>query len=205
MEWLLGQGMVQPADLLAQARGAPLEALRLANADYQSERTVWLGALAAPPTLDAIELASRIDRAPRDLRKALLGAAIDWLTAWCADLAAVQGGGAPLRARGAHAAALAALAKTVAPLPLVIGTTSLPSGTVGTAYSATLTASGGTPPFTWTQVSGALAPGLTLSVQERKIIARNQLFPVTHRRQDIYSSRSGVINLSGDPLGAREQ
>jgi DNA polymerase-3 subunit delta' len=117
-EWLLGQGVGEPADVLAQARGAPLGALRLANADYQSERTVWLDALAVPPTLDPIELASRIDRAPRDLRKALLGAAIDWLTAWCADLAAVRGGGAPLRTRGDHAAALASLAKTVAPLPL---------------------------------------------------------------------------------------
>src|SRR5205823_8856542 len=49
-EWLIGQGVGQPADVLAQARGAPLEALRLANTDYQSERAVWLDALAAPPT-----------------------------------------------------------------------------------------------------------------------------------------------------------
>src|SRR5207244_7993021 len=35
MEWLLGHGVVPPADGLAQARGAPLVALRLANADEQ--------------------------------------------------------------------------------------------------------------------------------------------------------------------------
>lgn len=46
--------------------------------------------------------------------------------------------------------------------PLTITTTSLPNGTVGTAYSATLAATGGTPPYTWTE-SGTLPAGLTLS------------------------------------------
>ena len=116
-DWLIGQSVDQPANVLAQAQGAPLAALRLANADHQAERTVWLDALASPPTFDPIDLAARIDRAPRDLRKALLGAAIDWLTAWCADLAATQAGGAALQNRD-YAAALGPLATTVAPLPL---------------------------------------------------------------------------------------
>ena len=103
--------------MLAQGQGAPLAALRLANADYQAERTAWLDALASPPTLDPIDLAARIDRAPRDLRKALLGAAIDWLAAWCADLASTQAGGAALQNRD-YAAALRPLATVVAPLPL---------------------------------------------------------------------------------------
>lgn len=47
--------------------------------------------------------------------------------------------------------------------PLSIGTASLPNGTTGTAYSATLTASGGTAPYTWSIAGGALPPGLALS------------------------------------------
>jgi len=39
----------------------------------------------------------------------------------------------------------------------------LPSGTVGTAYSQTLTATGGTPPYNWSLVAGSLPAGLSLS------------------------------------------
>jgi hypothetical protein len=46
--------------------------------------------------------------------------------------------------------------------PLVITTTSLPGGTVAVPYSATLAATGGVPPYTWTVSSGALPAGLTL-------------------------------------------
>jgi hypothetical protein len=44
-----------------------------------------------------------------------------------------------------------------------ITTTSVPSGQVGTSYSTTLAASGGTTPYTWSISSGALPAGLTLS------------------------------------------
>lgn len=48
--------------------------------------------------------------------------------------------------------------------PVDIATASpLPSGTQGSAYSQTLTATGGTSPYTWTVFSGSLAPGLSLS------------------------------------------
>ncbi len=51
---------------------------------------------------------------------------------------------------------------TVTP-PLKITTTSLPNGDVGVAYSATLSATGGTPPYSWSVASGSLPPGLSLS------------------------------------------
>ncbi len=41
---------------------------------------------------------------------------------------------------------------------LLVTTNSLPDGLVGTAYSASLTASGGTPGYTWSQTSGGAMP-----------------------------------------------
>ena len=46
---------------------------------------------------------------------------------------------------------------------LAITTTTLPAGTIGTAYSATLTASGGTPAYKWAIASGALPGGISLA------------------------------------------
>ena len=48
-------------------------------------------------------------------------------------------------------------------LALVVTTTSLPSGMNGAAYNQTLTAFGGQTPYSWTNSSGALPPGLTLT------------------------------------------
>ena len=47
--------------------------------------------------------------------------------------------------------------------PLQITTILLPSGANGENYSQTLTATGGQAPYSWTNISGALPPGLTLS------------------------------------------
>jgi len=44
-----------------------------------------------------------------------------------------------------------------------ITTSSLPDGTVGAPYSATLTTSGGVPPLTWSILTGSLPAGLTLN------------------------------------------
>ena len=57
----------------------------------------------------------------------------------------------------------ATLTMTIAPTTLSIATTTLPSGQVGTAYSATLAASGGTTPYSWSLTSGTLPAGLTLN------------------------------------------
>jgi hypothetical protein len=48
------------------------------------------------------------------------------------------------------------------PAGMTLATTALPAGTVGTAYSGTLSAAGGTPPYTWSVTRGDLPPGLHL-------------------------------------------
>ena len=57
-----------------------------------------------------------------------------------------------------------ALSITVAAASLAITTTSLPAAGAGTAYTATLQASGGQPPYSWSVTQGALPVGLSLSV-----------------------------------------
>lgn len=52
---------------------------------------------------------------------------------------------------------------TVQPAVLSITTTSLPAGTVGVSYSATLAANGGTGPYTWSVITGSLPVGLSMS------------------------------------------
>jgi len=55
---------------------------------------------------------------------------------------------------------------TIAPADLIIVTPSLPDAVVGTAYSATLAASGGIPPYTWTVTGlpdGVTANGAAIS------------------------------------------
>ncbi len=54
-------------------------------------------------------------------------------------------------------------AGVTAPSQPSITTTSLPSGTVGTAYNQTLKATGGTTPYTWSVVSGTLPQSLSLN------------------------------------------
>jgi phosphatidylinositol-3-phosphatase len=50
-----------------------------------------------------------------------------------------------------------------------ITTTSLPNGQVQAAYSATLQATGGTTPYTWSMLSGSLPAGLTLTASSGAI------------------------------------
>jgi uncharacterized repeat protein (TIGR03803 family) len=47
-------------------------------------------------------------------------------------------------------------------IPLLITTTSLPPGTVNNPYSATLSVTGGVPPYTWSIIKGGLPAGLSL-------------------------------------------
>jgi hypothetical protein len=60
------------------------------------------------------------------------------------------------------ATASAALTISIGVAPLVIETASLPNGDEGVAYEATLSASGGTTPYTWSVSVGTLPDGLAL-------------------------------------------
>jgi hypothetical protein len=62
---------------------------------------------------------------------------------------------------GQSASATAAI--VVAPTSLTITSSALASGTVGSSYSQSLQASGGTAPYVWTITSGRLPAGLTLT------------------------------------------
>jgi len=73
----------------------------------------------------------------------------------------VNGGSSTISATQGSISGSAAL--TVQSAPLTITTTALPGGSVGAAYSATVTASGGTQPYAWSISSGTLPGGLTLS------------------------------------------
>jgi hypothetical protein len=49
------------------------------------------------------------------------------------------------------------------PLPVEVTTVALPQATTGTAYTRTLSATGGTAPYKWSRVKGQIPPGLSLS------------------------------------------
>src|SRR4029077_14218475 len=55
------------------------------------------------------------------------------------------------------------LSIAIAPASLTVTTTSLPGGTIGTAYQQALAASGGSGGNTWTVTPGALPSGLSLA------------------------------------------
>lgn len=59
--------------------------------------------------------------------------------------------------------ATANLGITISAPPLSVTTPSLPGGSIGTAYSQTLQATGGISPYTWAVTTGALPAGLTLN------------------------------------------
>ena len=67
-------------------------------------------------------------------------------------------------------------------LPLTVTTSSLPAGTAGTAYSASLAATGGAAPYTWAVTAGSLPEGLALSdgvIAGTPLAAATSVFTVT--------------------------
>jgi hypothetical protein len=72
------------------------------------------------------------------------------------------------------------LSITISANALSVTTSSLPQGTVNSAYSVTLAASGGTPPYTWSETSGgALPPGIA-AVTSGGVLAGTPTTPGTY-------------------------
>jgi DNA polymerase-3 subunit delta' len=115
--WLAAQRVSDAAGALAEAGGAPLAALALADAEDRAERKAWFDALARPERLAPMALGARIEAAGKDERKPRLAAGLDALVAWTADLARVASGGRALRLP-AYEPALLALAPRVARIAL---------------------------------------------------------------------------------------
>jgi DNA polymerase-3 subunit delta' len=115
--WLAGRGVDRASLLLAQAGGAPLLALALADPEKQRERDALLDALGEPDRMSPIAFGVRLDAYPKDERGARLADAMYWLLAWTADLAIVTSGGAP-RFNPDRSDALSKLAPRVARVSL---------------------------------------------------------------------------------------
>jgi DNA polymerase-3 subunit delta' len=93
--WLALHGVDEPQLLLAQAGGAPMLALVLADPIVQRERTLLLDDLADAERIAPTAAGARIDSYPREERKARLADCVYWLLTWTADLAAMASAGAP--------------------------------------------------------------------------------------------------------------
>jgi hypothetical protein len=89
--------------------------------------------------------------------------------------------------------AQASLVITIAqPAPLAITTTSLPTATTATAYTASLIATGGIPPYTWAVSTGQLPSGLTLA-QDGTISGMPVLATTAPDQFTVQVTDSGVI------------
>jgi len=88
------------------------------------------------------------------------------------------------------------LAITVNAAPLTITTTSLPNGALGTAYSTTLAASGGTPPYTWSLSAGALPAGLNLNSSSGAITGTPTENGTTNFTAQVTDNASGTTTKS---------
>ncbi len=60
----------------------------------------------------------------------------------------------------------------IAPLTLAVTPSSVPTATVGLAYNQTISASGGTAPYSYAVTAGSLPAGLTLNAATGIISAR---------------------------------
>jgi hypothetical protein len=102
-------------------------------------------------------------------------------------------GSSPQSARQAFTISIAA----AGPSPLQITTSSLPGGQLQASYSATLAATGGTQPYSWSVAAGSLPPGLALSASTGVIAG----MPSASGQ---YSFTVQVTDLGSSPQSARQ-
>ena len=116
----------------------------------------------------------------------------------------------------ASATATKSISITINNSTLSITASSLPNATVGIAYSQTLTATGGTSPYTWSIASGSLPAGLTLSstgvisgnttteggpvsitfkVTDRTGANATKIIPITVANTNCDINKDGAINI----------
>jgi DNA polymerase III subunit delta' len=108
--WLATQGIDDAANLLAEAGGAPLNALALASDENRALRDFTLAQLAAGPNCDAFACGENLQKLPVPL---VLG----WLQRWLYDVLAQRTAGRPRYFPGA-AKALARCAQSADPAAL---------------------------------------------------------------------------------------
>jgi hypothetical protein len=95
------------------------------------------------------------------------------------------------------ASAASSLSITIAPPPaLAITTTSLPNGTAGTSYSATLQASGGISPYTWSISSGSLPAWASLNASTGVISGMPNASGTTSFTVQVTDSESPTVSLT---------
>jgi len=99
------------------------------------------------------------------------------------------------------------IAVAAVPPPLSINTSSLPNGTMGVNYSATLSANGGTSPYNWSVISGSLPTGLTLAASAAQVsgtpsVAGNYSFTlqVTDSSSPVQTATQAYsVNIAANP------
>lgn len=101
--------------------------------------------------------------------------------------------------------ALSLVVAAIQNVPTIATTSPLPTATVGTAYSTTLVATDGTPPYAWAIVAGTLPTGLSLDVDTGVISGTptaDGAFVIAVAVQDAASTTSTSVNLAMTVLAA---